>query len=257
MEQLINDSLKKVETKHHVKILYACEAGSRAYGLSTEKSDYDVRFIYIHPLEWYLSIDEKRDVIEVPFSSALDLHGWDLRKTLRLLRKSNPSLLEWLTSGIVYYEELLVMEHIKNTASELFSPLAYMHHYVSMARGNYKDYLKGSASSMKKLFRVLRPILICKWVEQHVSIAPISFQKLAEEVLPKKMYNGSHHLVKALTEDTALDRGIVEEFQLFVEEELNRLDGVVKSIPSGRKVNSDIKLDTLFVNTLHRVWERG
>lgn len=100
--------LEQIEKDEDVTIFYACESGSRAWGFPSADSDYDVRFIYVRPRDWYLSIDveEKRDVIERPINDALDISGWDLRKALKLLRKSNPPLLEWLSSPIVYKEQV-------------------------------------------------------------------------------------------------------------------------------------------------------
>ena len=105
MEQLIHSRLIEIEAKNAIKIVYACESGSRAWGFPSANSDYDVRFIYIRPVDWYLSIYEKRDVIEYPIDEQLDISGWDLKKALQLLRKTNPPLLEWLGSPIVYLEE--------------------------------------------------------------------------------------------------------------------------------------------------------
>ncbi|KAA3615175.1 MAG: nucleotidyltransferase domain-containing protein [Planctomycetota bacterium] len=106
MEQRIQASLSEIEATEGVKILFACESGSRAWGFASQDSDYDVRFLYLHPPEWYLSInlEAKRDVIERPIVDELDVNGWDLRKALKLFRKSNPPLLEWLGSPIVYRE---------------------------------------------------------------------------------------------------------------------------------------------------------
>ena len=101
----ITSILKEIEARHGVAILYACESGSRGWGFASQDSDYDVRFIYQNPRNWYLSIDEKRDVIELPINDELDINGWDLRKALRLLRKSNPALFEWLSSPIVYRQD--------------------------------------------------------------------------------------------------------------------------------------------------------
>ena len=90
--------LSHLENEESVKIVYACESGSRAWGFPSADSDYDVRFLYLRPQAWYLSIDleKKRDVIERPIDDQIDLNGWDLRKALWLYRKSNPPLLEWL-----------------------------------------------------------------------------------------------------------------------------------------------------------------
>src|SRR5437879_13444130 len=101
MNNQISDELLAIEERERVRILYACESGSRAWGFPSADSDYDVRFIYVHRPEWYLSVFEKRDVIERPLKDCLDLSGWDIKKALQLLRKSNAPLLEWLGSPIV------------------------------------------------------------------------------------------------------------------------------------------------------------
>lgn len=92
MKEKIIEILQEIEIKQDVIALYACESGSRAWGFPSRDSDYDVRFLYLHHVEWYLSIDKKRDVIEYPIDTQLDINGWDLKKALALFRKSNPPL---------------------------------------------------------------------------------------------------------------------------------------------------------------------
>ena len=104
MEKLICSKLHEIEKENNVKILLAVESGSRAWGFASPDSDYDVRFIYVRPKEDYLRLENVRDVIELPIDDVLDINGWDLQKTLRLLYKSNPTLFEWFSSPIVYLE---------------------------------------------------------------------------------------------------------------------------------------------------------
>ncbi len=100
--QRVRTALAQVEAERNVRVLFACESGSRAWGFASRDSDYDVRFLYVHQRDWYLSVEDRRDVIEQPIAEDLDVSGWELRKALRLLRKSNPPLLEWLKSPVVY-----------------------------------------------------------------------------------------------------------------------------------------------------------
>jgi predicted nucleotidyltransferase len=94
MRTKILEALRRIEEEEGVRIIYACESGSRAWRFASEDSDYDVRFIYIRPLDWYLSVDDRKDIIEVPIDDNLDINGWDLRKSLSLIRKSNSVILE-------------------------------------------------------------------------------------------------------------------------------------------------------------------
>lgn len=85
MEALIRKKLKEIEQREGCRILLAVESGSWAWGFASPDSDYDVRFIYVRPKESYLRLDRVRDVIEVPISGDLDINGWDIDKTLKLL----------------------------------------------------------------------------------------------------------------------------------------------------------------------------
>lgn len=185
MKQRITAELAKIEAEEQVRILYACESGSRAWGFPSKDSDYDVRFIYLRRPEWYLSIYEKRDVIERPISDMLDINGWDLKKALNLFRKSNPPLLEWLRSPIVYLESHSTAEKIRRLSASVFSPRSCVYHYLHMARGNYREYLRGDRVKIKKYFYVLRPVLACQWIEKHNTMPPVEFDRLVEDLLPE------------------------------------------------------------------------
>ena len=158
----IQARLQHIEREENVCIFYACESGSRAWGFPSEDSDYDVRFMYVHHKDWYLSIDERRDVIERPINDMIDLSGWDIRKALRLFGKSNPPLLEWFNSPIIYQQRLNIVNKLKALMPEYYSPKSCLYHYLHMAEGNFREYLKGQMVLVKKYFYVLRPILACK-----------------------------------------------------------------------------------------------
>jgi len=87
MRALVLKNLAAIARAHDVKVLFACESGSRGWGFASPGSDYDVRFVYVNRLPWYLTVELGRDVIEQPISGDLDINGWDLRKTLQLLRE--------------------------------------------------------------------------------------------------------------------------------------------------------------------------
>lgn len=89
MKQFITDKLSAVEKENDIKILFACESGSRGWGFPSPDSDYDVRFIYVRPYRYYLSVMERADDLNFAISGDLDMYGWDLRKVLQLMRKSN------------------------------------------------------------------------------------------------------------------------------------------------------------------------
>lgn len=172
--------LAKAEEEHRVRILFAVESGSRAWGFASPNSDYDVRFIYAREPSWYLAVDleERRDVIEYPIEDDIDLNGWDVRKALRLYWKSNPAFVEWIQSPITYLEKSGFRSGALNVLSTVYSPEKGIYHYRSMAKTNYRGYLQSSTVPLKKYFYVLRPLLAARWVAKTESAAPIEFERL-------------------------------------------------------------------------------
>ncbi len=184
MRELILNKLEQIEKDYHVNILLAVESGSRAWGFASPDSDYDVRFIYVRQKEDYLRLDEVRDVIELPINDELDINGWDLKKTLRLLYRSNPTLFEWFSSPIIY-KETPFAARFREIMNDYFSRKRSIYHYISMAEGNYREYLKGEMVKAKKYFYVLRPVLACRWVLNRNTPPPMLFSELASVELPE------------------------------------------------------------------------
>ena len=178
MRENIIEKLKEIESAENVRILLAVESGSRAWGFASPDSDYDVRFIYARPTEEYLRLDTVRDVIEKPISDLLDINGWDINKTLRLLYRSNPTLFEWVSSPIVYLDKRM-KDKLAPIMPKYFYAKKGLYHYLSMAESNYREYLKGETVRAKMYFYVLRPILACKWILDKHSPPPMLFSELA------------------------------------------------------------------------------
>jgi uncharacterized protein len=263
MKEHITEVIKQIELDNDIKILFACESGSRAWGFPSKDSDYDVRFIYIHKPNWYLSIDQKRDVIEIPARDSisipidplLDMSGWELTKALRLFRKSNPPLLEWLKSSIVYYQSYSTIDQMRELDQRMFSPISCLYHYLNMAKGNFRDYLQGEEVRIKKYFYVLRPVLAAKWIEKYQSIPPMEFQELVEDLLPAgELKDSIATLLKRkkageeLNLEPRLD--IINEY---LHKEIEHLEAYVKSI-NIHIPDPTAELDMLFRNALNEVW---
>ncbi len=227
MKDQIMESLSEIEKSENVTVLYACESGSRAWGFASADSDYDVRFIYLHPPSWYLSVnlESRRDVIERPIEDLLDISGWDLRKALKLFRKSNPPLLEWLGSPIVYREELMTASRLRKLSESYYSPSASGYHYLHMAKKNYREYLKGDIVWRKKYFYVLRPLLAIKWLEAGYGVVPTEFETLLKKLVPPGgLRDAIAQLINEKAEGGELDRGPrVPEISDFIITELDRL----------------------------------
>lgn len=255
MEQPILSHLTEIESAENIRIVYACESGSRAWGFPSADSDYDVRFLYVRPTAWYLSIDEKRDVIERPINDGLDISGWDLKKALRLFRKSNPPLLEWLGSPIIYLEKHAVAEKMRWLAEEHYSPTACLYHYLHMARGNFREYLQGDEVRVKKYFYVLRPILAMNWIEKDLGIVPTDFNVLVDQLVTEPSLKSEiDRLLAAKRAGAELDKGPrIAPISEFVESELARWEQHKTAHHKGTPFHD--KLDELFRESLTEVWE--
>ncbi len=244
--------LAHTEREEGVRILLAVESGSRAWGFHSPNSDYDVRFIYARPQEWYLSVDleERRDVIEYEINEDIDLNGWDVRKALRLFWKSNPAFVEWIQSPIVYQSHGAFAEQALQLLPDIYSVERGIYHYRSMAKTNYRGYLRGAVVPLKKYFYVLRPLLAVRWLERYGGAAPIEFDKLLhliddqpalaadiQDLLRRK---------KAAPEMGMADA--IPSINAFVEEELERLETIAPE--RGDKAERVSRLTDLFRDIL-------
>lgn len=254
---MIRSALRRIEKDERVKILLALESGSRAWGFASTDSDWDVRFIYLRPPEWYLSIQRRRDVLEYPLSDALDISGWDLRKALGLFAKSNPPLFEWLRSPMVYQELFSTAEQLRRLSAEFFSPRSCLHHYLHMAQGNFREYLQGARVRTKKYFYVLRPVLACRWIEAHGQMPPMEFENLVDDRLPKTLRPIVADLLRRKRAGEELDDGPrIPKLNAFLRREIERLGAGLPEKPEGRPLDWET-LDGVFRASLEEAWGKG
>lgn len=217
--------LKSAEEEHEIKILYACESGSRAWGFESPDSDYDVRFIYAHKEDWYLAFDveSQRDVVEYPIVDEIDCGGWDIRKAMYLFTRTNGALMEWLNSPIKYIEEGPFAESMRNLAPRAFNKTALCYHYSHMARRNAREYLMDDEVKLKKYFYVLRPLLAIRHLEEKSTPPPVEFVMLLHSVCPASLIPTIESLIAVKRDTPEVGYGpAIPEINAFVEAELDR-----------------------------------
>lgn len=188
MKNKIIEKLKAVEREHNVRVLFAVESGSRAWGFASPDSDYDIRFVYLRPKETYLSLWESKDTIQFITEDDLDGSGWDLRKATKLLAKTNASFLGWLFSPTVYLDREGVLEEMKQLALENFNPVAGFFHYHNMNKG-FDELLDTEAMTLKSYFYAIRTALCANWILKNESVPPVKFQELYGLVLEEEAHN--------------------------------------------------------------------
>lgn len=244
--------LYKTERQEGVRILMAIESGSRAWGFASPNSDYDVRFIYTREKDWYVAVDfeEKRDVIEYAITDEIDLNGWDVRKALRLFWKSNPTFVEWIQSPITYINSGVFREAAIELLPQLYSVEKGIHHYHSMAKTNYRGYLRSELVPLKKYFYVLRPLLSIKWLETRQCPAPIEFQRIVELIDDKKLLKAIEKLLEKKKTNKEMELSpAIPILNNFIESELNRLE-LFQPVKSERTAEM-MQLNALFHKVLN------
>ncbi len=246
--------LRDVETVYDVKIILAIEAGSRAYGLSSPDSDYDVRFIYAHRRDWYLSValEEQRDVIELPLSGGLDINGWDLRKSLRLFWKSNPGFIEWIQSEHVYESFGSFRTQALNLLPIVYSAEGGIHHYRNMATRNQKNCTIENPN-IKIYLQAMRALLSVLWLEKNQSPAPVDFTQLYSSLgLDPGLQADISALVTAKRSGTeTADIRVYSRVHNFIQNQVTKKS---PNPPRIKRMDVEPMLSDFFRSTLSEAW---
>ncbi len=246
IREIIDEKLDEIEKRENVKILHCVESGSRAWGFPSPDSDYDVRFIYVRPKEYYLRLDKARDVIEWQLDDTLDINGWDLQKALRLLHRSNPTLFEWKNSPIVYRTSD-EWDVISKVFDEHFNIISGLYHYLSMAKRTYREQLKGDSVRLKKYFYVLRPLLACEYIRDKMAPPPMLFEDLLC-YLDGEVLCEVRKLLKLKMETSELGKGEkIDCINEYIERKTEEFDKYAATIKPDKKNDWD-GLNKLFLS---------
>lgn len=227
--------LSKIEEDNNIVILHAIESGSRAWGFPSPDSDYDVRFIYSHPTDWYLQLVEERDVIEIPISDELDIAGWDVRKALNLANKGNAVVQEWMISPIVY-KQTSDNRRLNKLLTKAFNPTVAYYHYRSMAKKAYLELQQSEVKKLKRFFYFARATLSAQWILTKGTMPSILFADLVAELVPDKLLAEQiSNLVKQKAKES-------EKSVLLVPQEvLQVFTAIFKTLDEGITVNSGVR----------------
>jgi len=250
MQALIINKLAEIEKEKEVRILYACESGSRGWEFPSPDSDYDVRFIYVRPYSFYLSVMDREYDLQFAINGDLDIYGWDIRKVLQLMRKSNTTPFEWLQSPIIYRQEAGFRDELWSLCQFYFGQVSNIHHYLGIARGAIDTIANENEIKIKKLFYILRPLLAAKWCLEKQTIAPMTIGPLMT-LLPDA-------IKKEVSDLIALKANAAEGFIITIPTDLkNYIDQeYIRISEAGMHLKRDPfsadKLDAFFVNTITR-----
>ncbi len=248
---IIAGKLDSIESDKGVHILFAVESGSRAWGFPSADSDYDVRFVYVRPKNDYLSIINRRDTLEFPMDGDIDVCGWDIRKLLQHISKSNSVVYEWLQSPTVYKEKHSSIKAVWEMALPYFSPLAAFKHYLGLCRKYFPKLSESERVKIKTVFYVLRPLFALNWIQEKAGVPPMTFKELLD----------------AVPEKTVLSQYVTSLLKIKTESSENTLTAIPSEISScidhiysrcqlqpenGEKTKDPSELDELFRDFLER-----
>lgn len=254
MEKLIQHHLQRIAQEKDIHILYACETGSRGWGFASPDSDFDIRFIYVHPRDRYLSVNSPQDSINTIFEDGgevLDFNAWDLRKTLHHLRKSNATPFEWLQSPITYHDEANFQAELWAMAPQFFNARSTVHHYLGICHNSIKTGITDGHIKIKKYFYILRPLLAAMWANDRQTVPPMEFRYLVEQVTDNEPFMKALHQLWAEKEQALEGHVIplVPVIQDFIAREMERCR--FETAETDKPHGDTALLDAFFREKLH------
>lgn len=247
MEPIIK-ALHELERLHKIKILYACETGSRAWGFPSPDSDYDVRFLYCHSKDWYLHLGHHKESIEL-MKDELDITGWDLRKSLKLMKKSNTALIERFQSPVQYLGDADFKEEFLHLAEQYYSATAVYFHHYSLAVKFRGEVDEKPEFKLKSYFYLLRSLLSCNWIVNDSRMPPMHIEGLMVYLSEE-----DRHMIRELIKQKAglnesyLHTGSADQSGL-IDRLFEQVTGKGNSLPV--KDESYSKLNDFFIKQLN------
>jgi predicted nucleotidyltransferase len=217
----IDHRLVGVERDHRVRVPWAIESGSRAWGFPSPDSDYDCRFLFVRHADDYLALWPGRDVIETPLDTVFDVNGWDLAKTVRLLVNGNATVTEWLRSPIVYSGDEGFRDRLLALASAVADRGRIGRHYLHVAHRQQEREI-----TLKRFFYVLRTAAALRWLRDHPESAtpPMDLPTLlADSTVPSPVRHATADLIELKARTREMGTGAAPDvLQRFVADELDR-----------------------------------
>lgn len=255
----IDARLDAIRREHGVALPLVIESGSRAWGFPSPDSDYDCRFVFVRRADEYLTPWPKRDVIETPLTAQLDVNGWELGKALKLLLKGNAVVLEWLRSPVVYGGDAQFRTEFLALAEQVSDRFRITHHYLHMGEREQRTRLaEGKQIALKRLFYVLRPAMVLRWLRLHqqARVPPMHFPTLAAEAdLAPDLKTLIEELLarKAVTKELGTGEA-PEIMRMFCADELQRARLLLETETPRAVPNAYSLAEAFFRATVKRLW---
>ncbi|MEM9418218.1 MAG: nucleotidyltransferase domain-containing protein [Planctomycetota bacterium] len=248
---IIHERLRQVERERNLRVIFACESGSRAWGFASNDSDFDVRFIYVRPAADYLRLRPPVDAFDQQGEDDFDLAGWDIRKTCELMRKSNGPLFEWLDSPIIYEQDGDLSARLIALRADYFDAKKSVFHYLSLAGGVWEKYIADEPTPVrKKYLYTLRPLACVKYIAQHKEHPPTAFDAVLDRIdLPAETRKAIDALVLDKKANRELGAGPADQvLNQWITQVLSEGEAIANALPTSGTDNA--LLDQLIANAI-------
>ena len=177
----MHESLSAHVQGQGARLVFACHVGEAVEGTvvaRNEPAPPGVRFIHVRPPDWYLTLAEGPDGLDGP---AADQWGWDLRKVLRLLLRSNPLVWSWLSSPDVLADREGLGAALRDLAQAGYSRRALGHALWGESRKALTAFLdRGEAMTATKSLKAARALLALRWLETRATLPPLALDALMD-----------------------------------------------------------------------------
>ena len=256
IKQTILQKLHKTEENYHVKIPLAIESGSRGWGFAATNADYDCRFLYVHQKDWYLSVLERKELIEYAVDEVFDIQGYDISRAIKYIMKPQATLYEWISSNVVYIRNEPILAKLQELAIEFFNPIPISYHYLSLAKKMFSEINDVETAKIKKYFYILRPIANLNYIQQHGKMPYMEYDRtLAEIDLNPEIYSAIREL-KA-QKMAAREHYLIPKFEpltRYFQDELARFEICLKDMKHAKTKNYELA-DSIFRSIIEDVWK--
>jgi len=256
IKQSILEKLYNIETGYEVKIPLAIESGSRGWGFASANADYDCRFIYVHKPERYMSVSEPSEFIEYELDETYDIKGYDLKRVMKYIIKSQATINEWLSSNVGYIRNEPIVQSLKALAADFFNPIPVSHHYLSLARKMLREVTAAEEAKIKKYFYILRPIANLNYICQYQKMPYMEYDKTLDAIItPPDILLAIHELKKRKAGLQEHDKIPAHKLLIdYFNSEISRFDDILKDMKHVKNTNY-VSVDEVFRAIIEDVWK--
>jgi predicted nucleotidyltransferase len=150
---MTNIEMDRFKANFDKELILLCESGSKTYGFKSERSDTDIRAVFVENTASLLSLRPPKDTIQGFSQDRMgDWQIFELKKFLGLLIKPNFNVMEWIYTP---YQHMKFPKELKTIAALSISQDLGKH-----ARGWSYSIYKMDWSDPKKCIYALRPLMV-------------------------------------------------------------------------------------------------